>query len=149
MIHVATHGYARVDAPLFSYLRLADGPLTALDCFELELNCSLVTLSACESGRATIGPGDEQAGLPRALLYAGARSVVQTLWRVDDETLARLMERFYTGLFLGYGRARALREAQLAIVSDGDGRSHPFFWAAAVLVGDWGPLPPNGALQAD
>jgi CHAT domain-containing protein len=142
VIHLATHGFARLDAPLFSYLSLADEHLTALDCFELELDCSLVTLSACESGLAHIAPGDEQMGLPRALLYAGARSVLQTLWRVDDETTARLMERFYSGLANGLGRARALRCAQLEVLADDSGRSHPFFWAAWVLVGDWGALEP-------
>jgi CHAT domain-containing protein len=143
VIHLATHGFARLDAPLFSYLSLADGHLSALDCFELELDCSLVTLSACESGLAHIAPGDEQMGLPRALLYAGARSVLQTLWRVDDETTARLMERFYSGLAAGLGRARALRSAQLDVLTEARGRSHPFFWAPWVLVGDWGALQPT------
>jgi tetratricopeptide (TPR) repeat protein len=144
VIHLAMHGFARLDAPLFSYLSLADGQLTALDCFELELDCSLVTLSACESGLAQIAPGDEQMGLPRALLYAGARSVLQTLWRVDDETTAQLMEQFYSGLAAGLGRARALRCAQLDVLSHARGRSHPFFWAPWVLVGDWGALRPTG-----
>jgi tetratricopeptide (TPR) repeat protein len=149
VIHLATHGFARVDAPLFSYLQLEDGQLTALDCFDLELECSLVTLSACESGRAQIAPGDEQLGLPRALLYAGAHSVVQTLWRIDDQTTARLMERFYAGLRAGRGRAQALREAQLEVLSDTSGRSHPFFWAPVVLLGDWGALQPTATSQGD
>jgi CHAT domain-containing protein len=143
VIHLAMHGFARLDAPLFSYLSLADGQLTALDCFELELDCALVTLSACESGLAHIAPGDEQMGLPRALLYAGARSVLQTLWRVDDETTAELMERFYSGLAAGLGRGRALRSAQLDALAHARGRSHPFFWAPWVLVGDWGALRPS------
>jgi CHAT domain-containing protein len=139
VIHLATHGFARMDAPLFSYLRLYDGQLTALDCFDLELDCSLVTLSACETGWAHVVPGDEQVGLSRALLYAGARSVVQTLWRVEDETTAALMERFYAGLQAGHGRARALRDAQLEVLRT-PGRSHPFFWAPFVLVGEWGAV---------
>lgn len=140
IIHLATHGYARVDAPLFSHLRLADCSFTALDCFELELDCALVTLSACESGWAEITAGDEQLGLPRALLYAGARSVVQTLWRVDDETTVQLMERFYAAVRSGRGRAAALREAQLHVLANTPGRSHPFFWAPVVLIGNWQPL---------
>jgi CHAT domain-containing protein len=140
IIHLATHGYARIDAPLFSYLRLHDGHLTALDCFDLELDCALVTLSACETGWARIVAGDEQMGLPRAFLYAGAHSVLQTLWRVDDETMAILMERFYTGLRVGQGRAQALRNAQLELLEQDPGKAHPFFWAHAVLVGDWSPV---------
>jgi CHAT domain-containing protein len=142
LIHLAAHGHARLDAPSLSYLRLADGHLTTIDCFELELDCALVTLSACESGRAAVVPGDEPVGLPRALLYAGARSVLHTLWRVDDATTAQLMDTFYTALRAGQGRGSALRAAQLSVLrdTDGRGRQHPFFWAPLVLLGDWGPL---------
>jgi tetratricopeptide (TPR) repeat protein len=140
LIHLATHGHARLDAPALSYLRLADGHLTTIDCFELELDCALVTLSACESGRAVVVPGDEPVGLPRALLYAGARSVLQTLWRVDDETTARLMDTFYTALRAGQGRGSALRAAQLSLLQGPGSQRNPFFWAPLVLVGDWGPL---------
>ncbi len=135
IIHLATHGVARLDMPLFSYLRLADGHLTALDCFELELDCALVTLSACESGRGVVAAGDEQIGLPRAFLYAGARSVLHSLWRIDDRATQVLMERFYTDLRAGRGRGASLRNAQLAALGARD--AHPFWWAALVLVGDW------------
>jgi CHAT domain-containing protein len=135
LIHVATHGVARLDQPLFSYLRFADGHLTALDCFELELDCALVTLSACESGRGVVAAGDEQIGLPRAFLYAGARAVLHSLWRIDDRATHELMARFYSELRAGLGRGAALRQAQLAAL-ESDNR-HPFWWAALVLVGDW------------
>jgi tetratricopeptide (TPR) repeat protein len=135
LIHLATHGVSRLDAPLFSYLRLANGHLTALDCFDLELDCALVTLSACESGRGFIAPGDEQIGLPRAFLYAGARAVLHSLWRIDDVVTQRLMSDFYTGLQAGLGRSAALRRAQLMCMrSQG---THPFLWAGFVLLGDW------------
>lgn len=135
IVHLATHGVARLDMPLFSYLRLADGHLTALDCFELELDCALVTLSACESGRGVVAAGDEQIGLPRAFLYAGARSVLHSLWRIDDRATQVLMERFYAELRAGQGRGASLRSAQLAALRSTD--AHPFWWAALVLVGDW------------
>jgi CHAT domain-containing protein len=141
VLHLATHGQARPEAPLFSYLRLADGRMTALDCFELELDCGLVTLSACESGQAVLAPGDDPIGLTRALLYAGARAVLHTLWRVDDQSMPRLMETFYQGLRAGQGRAQALRQAQLDLLQDDQhGWRHPFFWAPLVLVGDWAPV---------
>ncbi len=135
IVHLATHGVARLDVPLFSYLRLADGHLTALDCFELELDCALVTLSACESGRGVVAAGDEQIGLPRAFLYAGARSVLHSLWRIDDRATQVLMERFYAELRAGQGRGASLRNAQLAALRSTG--AHPFWWAALVLVGDW------------
>jgi CHAT domain-containing protein/tetratricopeptide (TPR) repeat protein len=148
LVHVAAHGSSRPDAPLFSNLRLADGQLTALDCLGLELECELVTLSACETGRASVAAGDEPIGLTRSLLYAGARSVIQSLWRVDDDATRQLMSEMYQRLRQGEGRAHALREAQRAFLRDGTshGRAHPAFWAAFSLVGDWGALPaPAGA----
>ena len=135
LVHLAAHGVSRLDAPLFSYLRLADGHQTALDCFDLELDASLVTLSACESGTGAISAGDEQIGLPRAFLYAGARAVVHSLWRIDDQFTRSLMERFYSELKAGRGRAAALRAAQLEHLHAG--AVHPFLWAAVTLVGDW------------
>jgi CHAT domain-containing protein len=147
VVHVAAHGHARPDAPLFSHLRLADGQLTALDCLDLELDCELVTLSACETGHAVVAAGDEPIGLTRSLLYAGARSVIQSLWRVDDEATRRLMSDMYARLRAGAGRAEALRAAQRAFLSStnadsaGPRRAHPAFWASFSLVGDWAPLP--------
>jgi tetratricopeptide (TPR) repeat protein len=135
LIHLAAHGVARTDAPMFSHLRLADGHQTALDCFDLELDCSLVTLSSCESGTGKISAGDEQIGLPRAFLYAGARTVVHSLWRIDDQFTRALMERFYLHLNAGHGRAAALRKAQLEQLRLG--AVHPFLWASVSLVGDW------------
>lgn len=145
VIHVAAHGHARPDAPLFSHLRLADGQLTALDCLDLELDCELVTLSACETGHAVVAAGDEPIGLTRSLLYAGARSVIQSLWRVDDEATRLLMSDLYARLRRGAGRAEALRAAQRGFLVDAEGvsprRTHPAFWASFALVGDWAPLP--------
>jgi CHAT domain-containing protein len=148
LVHVAAHGSSRPDAPLFSNLRLADGQLTALDCLGLELDCELVTLSACETGRAVVAAGDEPIGLTRSLLYAGARSVIQSLWRVDDNATRELMCDMYQRLRQGEGRAHALREAQRAFLRDAsDARAHPAFWAAFGLVGDWGPLPTSPGSQ--
>jgi CHAT domain-containing protein len=145
-LHLAAHGSFRPDNPLFSGLALADGWLTTLDIFNLRLNASLVTLSACQTGRSTVGGGDELLGLMRALLYAGAASLVLTLWTVEDRSTAGLMQRFYQGLAAGQRKASALRQAQLAFIQTGGGDpaaatyTHPYFWAPFFLVGDAGPL---------
>jgi CHAT domain-containing protein len=139
LVHLAAHGHSLPDAPLFSYLRLADGQLTALDCLGLTLDCDLVTLSACETGHAVVAAGDEPIGLTRSLLFAGARSVVQSLWRVDDRATCRLMADFYSRLRRGAGRAEALRAAQRTTLQT-PGFSHPAFWAAFSIVGDWRPI---------
>ena len=140
VVHVAAHGHSRADAPLFSHIRLADGQLTALDCLELSVECDLVTLSACETGHGVVAAGDEPIGLTRSLLYAGARSVIQSLWRVDDEATSRLMAEVYRRLCAGAGRAEALREAQRTFITMRGASTHPAFWAAFALVGDWTPL---------
>ncbi len=142
IIHLATHGEFRIDAPLFSTLYLADGPLTATDVFNLELNASLVTLSACQSGVSGIGAGDELVGFSRAFLYAGTASLLMSLWRVEDQATASLMDRFYDGLLQGQRKPAALRQAQLALLRGDEGEMyrHPFFWAPFFLIGDRGRL---------
>ncbi|GAC1314461.1 MAG: CHAT domain-containing protein [Chloroflexota bacterium] len=136
VLHIAAHGQARVDAPLFSSVRLADGDLTVLECFELQLDAALVTLSACETGHGVLEPGDEQIGLTRAFIYAGARTVVHSRWRIDDRVTTSLMTRFYRELQSGRGRAASLRTAQIACLTD-NATAHPFYWAPFTLVGDW------------
>ncbi|HEX8968840.1 MAG TPA: CHAT domain-containing protein, partial [Chloroflexota bacterium] len=142
LVHIAAHGQSRPDSPLFSHIRLADGQLTALDCLGLVLDCDLITLSACETGQAVMAAGDEPIGLTRSLLYAGARSIVQSLWRVDDQATHHLMSDMYRRLRGGEGRAQALCSAQRAFVGETapSGYAHPVFWAAFGLVGDWRPL---------
>lgn len=144
VIHLATHGDFRPDNPLFSGLALADGWLTTLDIFNLRLNASLVTLSACQTGRSIVGGGDELLGLMRAFIYAGAASLTLSLWAVEDRSTAQLMETFYRKLAEGQTKGAALRHAQRQFIQGqgpGDGTmseiyAHPYFWAPFFLVGD-------------
>ncbi|HWE60963.1 MAG TPA: CHAT domain-containing protein [Chloroflexota bacterium] len=142
-LHLATHGTFRPDEPLFSAVELADGPLTTLEVFDLDLSCSLVTLSACETALGRSGAGDEVMGLSRAFLYAGGSSLLLSLWKVDDHSTAQLMQVFYQALAQGHSKARALREAQCALIhqeAGGVDLSAPFFWAPFQLIGHAGPL---------
>jgi CHAT domain-containing protein len=119
-------------------LALADGWLTTLDIFNWRLQASLVTLSACQTGRSVVAGGDELLGLMRAFLAAGAASLVASLWAVEDRSTALLMENFYRQLAAGAGKGAALRAAQLSLL---DGAYvHPYYWAPFFLVGDAGPL---------
>ena len=142
IIHVAAHGKNRADAPDFSYLQLADGQLSMVDVFNLDLPAELVTLSGCETGLVTIGGGDELLGLGRGFLYAGARSLVMSLWQVEDASTAQMMECFYQGLLGGKSRAGALRDAQRALLASAreagspTAWAHPYFWASFRLLGD-------------
>lgn len=133
-IHLACHGYFRADNPLFSSLQFADGWLTVREARDLGLRCSLVTLSACETGISDVAPGDELIGIARGFMAAGAPSVMMSLWTVDDDSTAMLMEHFYRGLRTGNGPAAALRQAQLHLL---ESTPHPFYWAPFVVMGRW------------
>jgi CHAT domain-containing protein len=131
LLHLAAHGVFRGDNPLFSYLQLADGPLRLLDVYGLRLAADLVTLSACETGAGRARGGD-LTGLCRGFFAAGARTLVVSLWRVDDAATAELMVVFYRELAAGRSPAAALRVAQL----EGLARyGHPYYWAPWVVVG--------------
>ncbi|HEX8845415.1 MAG TPA: CHAT domain-containing tetratricopeptide repeat protein [Pyrinomonadaceae bacterium] len=134
VLHLACHGQFRPDNPLFSSLRLGDGWLTARDTYELNLNCELATLSACETGVNEVAPGDELIGLTRGFFSAGAPSLLLSLWIIDDEATADLMTVFYRRLLDGLAPAAALRAAQLDLLAR---RPHPFFWSPFMLAGRW------------
>jgi CHAT domain-containing protein len=134
VLHLACHGQFRPDSPLFSSLKLADGWLTARDAYTLDTRAGLVALSACETGVSAVAPGDELLGLVRGFLYAGAPTLLLSLWTVDDEATAELMRDFYTSLRAGARPAAALRSAQLRQMRE---RPHPFFWSPFVITGRW------------
>src|SRR5205085_10342478 len=100
--------------------------------------------SGCETGLALSGGGDEQLGLGRAFLAAGASSLVMSLWPVEDNATNELMQLYYQHLLSGDGKAQALREAQCTFLHRTSSiYAHPYFWAAFRLVGDVGPLKRN------
>ncbi len=147
VLHMAVHGDFRPDNPLFSGLALADGWLTTLDIFNLRLNASLVTLSACQTGQHVVGGGDELLGLMRAFFAAGASSLVLSQWAVEDRSTAALMTSFYGHIMGGATKGDALRQAQLQFIHGqlardlpADAYTHPYFWAPFFLVGDGGPI---------
>lgn len=143
-LHLATYGVLNKQNPLFSFVELApggghDGRLEVHEVFGLSLAADLVVLSACQTGLgsgslADVPAGDDWVGLTRAFVHAGARHVVATLWPVEDRATAVLMERFYEALGSGADPARALAQAQRALIA-APATAHPFFWAGFVSVG--------------
>ncbi len=98
----------------------------------------LVVLSACDSALGPDRDDGASLGLGWAFLANGARSVVTSLWRIDDHRTADLMDRFYASLAAGESPADALRSAQLDLIQGyGDDASAPPFWAAFQVQGDW------------
>ncbi|MBN2621515.1 CHAT domain-containing protein [candidate division WOR-3 bacterium] len=150
IIHCATHGKLDSDQPMdsrivFSADNEEDGNLTVREIFNMDLTAYLVTLSACETGqlkafneRTRYSAGDDVTGLTRAFLYAGASSVVASLWKVHDLSTALMMTRFYRNLKTT-DKVHALCEAQRWLAQNGELYyfNHPFFWAPFVVFGDW------------
>jgi CHAT domain-containing protein len=97
----------------------------------MSLDADLVTLSACETGLGKVNNGDDVVGLTRGFLYAGSRSIISSLWSVDDKSTAVLMTAFYQNL-LAADKREALRQAQIKVRG---AHPHPFFWAAFQLTG--------------
>ncbi|WP_432976109.1 CHAT domain-containing protein [Dactylosporangium sp. CA-233914] len=110
--HIASHGEFRVDNPLFSFLMLADGPLTVYDLTALRCPPGLLVLSGCDTGLAAVHPGDELMGLVAALLNMGTATVIASTGPVDDGATRHLMRSFYGHLATGLGPAAALAAAQ-------------------------------------
>ena len=133
IIHLATHGDFRRDNPMFSSLRLADGPLRLLDVGDLNLAPELLTLSACSTGASVTTGADELLGLTRGFLAAGARSLLVSLWEIDDASTHRFMRGFYGALRNGTPLAEAVRQAMMPVR---EWRPHPYHWAPFVLAGD-------------
>lgn len=136
IIHLAVHGVFDLDKPLNSALLLAadrnnDGLLRAADLYNLSLSADLVTLSACETALGKVATGDDVVGFTRGFLYAGARSLISSLWQVDDEATRDLMVNFYTNLSR-MSKDEALRQAQLKAKKQ---YPHPYYWAAFLLTG--------------
>ena len=134
LIHLACHAQFRTDNPVFSALQLHDGALTAELTESLDLRSGIVVLSACETGLAEHGSGDEMVGLVRAFLVAGAARVLASLWPVDDAVTAAFMASFYGALSRGQTPAAALQQAQAQLRQQ---HPHPFYWAAFTLHGGW------------
>jgi CHAT domain-containing protein/tetratricopeptide (TPR) repeat protein len=132
LVHIATHGYFRQDNPMFSGIRLGDSYMNLYDLYNLQLPAELVTLSGCATGLNAIAPGDELLGLVRVLLYAGAQSLLLSLWDVHDRSTAEFMKSFYRCLMAQGDKAVALQSAMQELRKE---YAHPYYWAPFVLVG--------------
>ncbi len=141
ILHIAAHAQLKATSPLFSSILLSaekdESPaLEVREVYGMDLNqTNLVVLSACETQLGSQSRGDDIVGLNRAFMYAGARSVIASLWTVDDEATSLLMQAFYTKLKQGMTKARALQAAQSETRKK---YPHPYYWAGFVLTGDPG-----------
>ena len=147
-VHVAGHAVSNASVPGFSGFYLADGTLlSATDLSVLQLNCKLAFLSGCKTGFVSSRFEDDPVSIGSGLLHAGASSVVFSLWEINDFVTNELVTSFYRKMLDGFSLNVCLREAQLKILRRSR-YSHPYFWGAFQLMGDWAPLvSKNGELH--
>ncbi|MCU1264538.1 MAG: Tetratricopeptide 1 repeat-containing protein [Acidobacteria bacterium] len=145
-IHIATHGFFDSTHPELSGIVLSlydqegrpqDGFVEIRDIFNLDLNADIVVLSACQTGLGKQVKGEGLTGLAQAFMVAGARRVVASLWKVDDDATAELMTDFYRHLLKEKSTpSSALRAAQLEISATRKWRE-PFYWAGFFISGEF------------
>jgi CHAT domain-containing protein len=142
VVHVAAHGVLDNSSPLYSYLALApstdakeDGLLEAWEIMNMRLQADLVVLSACETARGRVAPGEGVVGLMWALFVAGTPTTLVSQWKIESASSTALMIRFHEEWHAGVSKARALQRASLQVLQT-RASAHPFYWAGYILVGD-------------
>ncbi len=147
IIHFATHGFVNEENPQFSGILFAqdttktasenEGILYQSEIYNLKLNADLTVLSACETGLGKITKGEGVIGLTRALLYAGSKNIIVSLWSVNDASTSKLMINFYGNLLENEENkfSKHLQKAKLQLIQDGK-YSHPYFWSPFILIGE-------------
>jgi len=153
MIHFATHAAANDENPDYSYLAFTSTDTTknnllyVKDLYGYTLTTDLVTLSACQTGLGKLQKGEGMLSLAKGFSYAGAKSLVTTLWKINDQTTSELMQEFYKNLDDSMPKDMALREAKLAYLknADDDLLTHPYFWSGFMISGDVAPLQSNNS----
>jgi CHAT domain-containing protein/tetratricopeptide (TPR) repeat protein len=148
IIHLAMHAKIDNEEPMHSKMvfsqnndSIDDGYLNTYEIYGMDLNADMVVLSACNTGTGKINKGEGIMSLARGFIYAGVPSIVMTLWKVDDKSGADIMTLFYKKLNKGISKDVALQQAKLEYLESASQlRSHPYFWASYVDVGNTKPL---------
>lgn len=155
VLHIASHGIANDTASGYSFIAFSSSNtvsdssrLYARELYNLRLNAAMVVLSACETGIGELKKGEGVVSLARAFAYAGAQSVISTLWSVNDASTTAVMENMYKELRAGAGKSEALQRAKISFIEsrNDDLAAHPYYWSAYVAIGDMQPLYPRRRL---
>lgn len=142
-VHIATHGFVNTEQPDLSGLifygdesKQEDNVLYSAEIYNLNFNAELVTLSACETGLGEAVEGEGLLGLSRAFTYAGARNLLVTLWKIQDQATSDLMVQFYRSYWSApeQGFSHSLRAAKLSLI-DSPTYADPYYWSSFILLG--------------
>jgi CHAT domain-containing protein len=151
LLHLATHAQANPEQGDFSFIVFSDGQggydsLFAKDLYPLNIEAELVILGACETALGTIYNSEGVISLARGFHFAGARSVLTTLWSINEGANCTLMSEFYEYLDKGESKKDALRAAKMALLEEDPLLAHPVYWAGFQLLGNPRPLNEEGPL---
>lgn len=143
IIHLSTHSFLYKDQPLIIFAKGPDkddedGYLEAEEIHKLKLNSDLVVLSSCRSGIGTIDKAEGILGMQKSFFEAGAKSVVVSMWDVNDKYTSLFMQSFYKYLVQGYDKSDALRNAKIFFIKNYS--ANPYYWGAFVLSGNITPI---------
>ncbi len=154
IVHFATHGILNREQPDLSAIVLSlfdeqgnpqNGFLRLYEIFNLNLAADLVVLSTSESGLGKEIEGEGLIGLTRGFMYAGATRVLVSLWSIDDDATAEFMTKFYGFMLQDNLTPSAALNATQKHMQNHSKWSHPYYWAAFTLQGDWVGMNPSNA----
>ena len=147
IIHIGTHAESDNITPEFSRLIFAksaeddNNSLYTYEIYNQNLASNLAILTACETGKPAYQPGEGMISLAHAFNYAGSESILTSLWKIDEQSSAKILEYFYDNISDGLSKDEALKAAKLKYISSAEGRTAaPQYWAGLVLIGDTAPI---------
>jgi len=141
IIHLSTHSFLYKNNPLILFSNTDtenDGFLEVGEILQLNLKSDMVVLSSCKSGLGKVDKAEGIIGMQKAFFDAGAKSVIVSLWDVNDKYTSIFMEYFYSFLSSGVNKSEALRLAKLKFINENN--SNPYYWAAFTLAGNNAPI---------
>lgn len=145
IIHLATHASVNKLDPMLSEICLSDGSLTNFDLINMDINPDLVVLAACNTADGDIQKGEGVISLSRGFFQAGVKSLVSSLWTIDDYSSSEIIKDMYSQLMKGASKSESLRLSKLNYLNEADKlRSHPYYWAGLVQIGNDQPVVSNG-----
>jgi len=150
ILHIATHGFMNSNDSKNSFLAFSSSAdstsnelLYVRDLYNMHLTASMVVLSACETGLGELYESEGIASLARGFAYAGAKSIITSLWAVNDYTTAEIMKFMYKHIQAGMNKDEALFQAKNEFLAAAASHqvAHPFLWSAFIMIGDESPRP--------
>ncbi len=151
IIHIGTHAESDNLNPELSRLVFAknvsdsthinNNYLYAFEIYNQNLNSKLAVLTACDTGKPSYQPGEGMLSLAHAFNYAGSESILTSLWQIDEQSSAQILDYFYSYLEDGLTKDKALKQAKLQYLKMAKGRTiHPHYWAGLIIMGDTAPV---------